>query len=42
NKPGYTFAGWYYDEALTKPYDINTVIEKGTEPFTLYAKWTKN
>ncbi|MBQ8402886.1 MAG: InlB B-repeat-containing protein [Clostridia bacterium] len=42
NKPGYTFEGWYYDEAFTKPYDINTVIQKGTEPFALYAKWTKN
>ena len=42
NNPGYTFAGWYYDAEFTKPYDINTVIEKGTEPFSLYAKWTKN
>jgi uncharacterized repeat protein (TIGR02543 family) len=42
NKPGYTFVGWYYDAALTQPYDINTVIEKGTEPFSLYAKWSKN
>ena len=42
NKPGYTFAGWYYDAEFTKPYDINTVIEKGTAPFSLYAKWTKN
>ena len=42
NKPGYTFEGWYYDAEFTKPYDINTVIEKGTAPFSLYAKWTKN
>jgi uncharacterized repeat protein (TIGR02543 family) len=42
NKPGYTFEGWYYDEAFTKPYDINTVIQKGTAEFTLYAKWKKN
>lgn len=42
NKPGYTFAGWYYDANFTKPYDMNKVIEKGTAPFTLYAKWTKN
>ena len=42
NKPGYTFAGWYYDAEFTRPYDINTVIEKGTAPFSLYAKWTKN
>ncbi len=42
NKPGYTFEGWYYDAAFTKPYDMNTVIENGTAPFSLYAKWTKN
>jgi uncharacterized repeat protein (TIGR02543 family) len=42
NKPGYTFEGWYYDAELTKPYDMNTVIEKGTAPFSLYAKWNKN
>ena len=41
-KPGYTFEGWYYDDEFTRPYDINTVIEKGMEPFSLYAKWTKN
>lgn len=41
NNPGYTFEGWYYDAEFTKPYDINTVIEKGTAPFSLYAKWTK-
>ena len=40
--PGYTFEGWYYDAEFTRPYDINTVIEKGMEPFSLYAKWTKN
>ena len=42
DRPGYTFEGWYYDEGFTKPYDMNTVIQKGMEPFTLYAKWTKN
>lgn len=41
-KPGYTLEGWYYDEAFTKPYDMDTVIEKGTEDFSLYAKWVKN
>jgi uncharacterized repeat protein (TIGR02543 family) len=39
NNPGHTFAGWYYDAEFTQPYDINTVIEKGTQAFTLYAKW---
>ena len=42
SNPGYTFEGWYYDAEFTKPYDMNTVIEKGTEPFSLYAKWTKD
>lgn len=42
NNPGYTFEGWYYDAEFTKPYDMNTVIEKGTAPFALYAKWKKN
>ncbi len=31
--------GWYYDPEFTKPFDMNTVIEKGTEDFPLYAKW---
>ena len=38
-KPGYKIEGWYLDEAFTKPYDLSTVIEKGTEDFALYAKW---
>ena len=38
-KPGYTLEGWYYDEALTEPFDMDTVIESGTEDFSLYAKW---
>lgn len=38
-KRGYTFAGWYKDDALTQPF--GTHIEKGTSGnFTLYAKWT--
>lgn len=41
-KPGYTLEGWYYDEAFTKPYDMDTVIEKGTADFSLYAKWVEN
>ena len=35
-KQGYTFAGWYADEALTTPWDFTTPITKDT---TLYAKW---
>ncbi len=41
-KPGYELEGWYYDAEFTQPYDMNTVIEKGTEPFSLYAKWVEN
>ena len=41
-KPGMKLEGWYYDAEFTKPYDMNTVIEKGTEPFSLYAKWVEN
>lgn len=36
---GYTFAGWYTDEALTDAYDFNTPV---TANLTLYAKWTQN
>ena len=37
-REGYTFAGWYSDEALTQLWDFDTVI---TGNITLYAKWTK-
>ena len=35
-RTGYDFVGWYEDEALTKPFDFNTLI---TDSVTLYAKW---
>ena len=38
-KPDQKIEGWYYDAEFTKPYDMNTIIEKGTEDFSLYAKW---
>ena len=38
SEEGWTFKGWYIDEALTKPADPNSTIEKNT---TLYAKWEK-
>ena len=39
-KDGYTFEGWYSDEALTEKV---TEIAKGTTgDITLYAKWKKN
>ena len=39
-KKDYDLEGWYYDPEFTKPFDMNTVIENGTEDFALYAKWT--
>ena len=42
-KTGYTFAGWYEDEELTKKYNGTTItIEPDTTKYekTLYAKWT--
>ena len=36
---GYTFAGWYTDEACTKAYDFSAAV---TADMTLYAKWVKN
>ncbi len=35
-KDGYTFAGWFSDEALTKEFDFGTVL---TGPVTIYSKW---
>ena len=33
---GYTFGGWYTDEACTNEYDFGTAV---TKDITLYAKW---
>lgn len=38
-RDGYTFGGWYTDEACTQVYDFSTPV---TADLTLYAKWTKN
>lgn len=38
-RDGYTFDGWYTDEACTQAYDFSTPV---TADLTLYAKWTKN
>ena len=38
-KTGYTFGGWYTDEACTNAYDFATPV---TKDMTLYAKWTIN
>lgn len=37
-RDGYTFGGWYIDEACTKAYDFGAAV---TADMTLYAKWTK-
>lgn len=38
-REGYTFGGWYTDEACTQAYDFSTPV---TADLTLYAKWTKD
>lgn len=38
-RDGYTFGGWYTDEACTQAYDFSTPV---TADLTLYAKWIKN
>lgn len=39
SRDGYTFAGWYTDEALTQRYDFSQAV---TADLTLYAKWEKS
>lgn len=39
-KSGYTFAGWYKNEALTNAWDFNT--DTVPDNLTLFAKWTAN
>lgn len=36
---GYTFIGWYTDDAHTKEFNFNTLIKGDTK---VYAKWEKN
>lgn len=38
NKVGYRFAGWYFDQAYTKPYETDYLYTKMCD-VTLYAKW---
>lgn len=38
-RDGYTFGGWFTDEACTQAYDFSTPV---AADLTLYAKWTKN
>lgn len=35
-RDGYTFGGWYVDEALTTPWNFNDAVADG---LVLYAKW---
>jgi len=37
-KQGFSFDGWYTDQALTSAYDFNTPV---VNSMTLYAKWQK-
>ncbi|MBQ9745212.1 MAG: InlB B-repeat-containing protein [Clostridia bacterium] len=39
-KKGYTFAGWYLDEACTQEYTIAPL--ETADDFTLYAKWVSS
>ncbi len=39
-KDGFDFAGWYSDEALTKPWDFSKDTIKGNT--VLYAKWVES
>ena len=39
SRAGYTYGGWYTDEALTTAFDFTAAIK---ENITLYAKWTIN
>ena len=38
-REGYTFGGWYTEEAYVNPYDFATSVQNA---LTLYAKWTIN
>ena len=38
-RPGYTFTGWYQDNACTIPYRFGTAV---TSDLTLYAGWKRN
>ena len=39
SKTGYTFAGWYANEAYTTAYDFNAAV---TSDIEVFAKWTAN
>ncbi|MBP5180526.1 MAG: InlB B-repeat-containing protein [Clostridiales bacterium] len=39
SKDGFTFTGWFTDDACTTPFDFSSTV---TEPVTLYAGWQEN
>ena len=42
-KSGYTFKGWYTDEALTDPFDFDSYIsDENRADITVYAKFKEN
>ena len=41
-REGYTFTGWYTDEACSPGYKVNGSTYYPTENKTLYAGWTRN
>ena len=42
-RENFTFVGWYYDRALTKAFDKDSLATKPLEAdVTLYAKWTQS
>ncbi|WP_158539727.1 DUF4430 domain-containing protein [Gordonibacter sp. 28C] len=40
-RDGYTFGGWFSDEACTSPWNFDTALNAEAE-LTLYAKWVEN
>ena len=38
-RPGYSFGGWFKDEACTQPFDFSQELTQRT---TVFAKWTAN
>ena len=41
-KTGYTFGGWYTDEACTETNKVTEITKGSTGAVTLYAKWDAN
>ena len=41
-RTGYSFVGWYTDEALTTEYNYSSFVGEANKTYTLYAKWTQS